>query len=126
MLEFIYFLIPTKLLKLLIVSSILSIIIMIVIQKIKNLSFVKTNNQIWFINFLLSFSIGVPFSIFFYELNIYDGLWISLFSFIGTSGIYLALKKQNIINYSPLSLNDKKIDIIEIPKENFINRGEKL
>ena len=45
-------------------------------------------------------------------------------SFVGAPGIYLALKKQNMINYTPLSLDDKKDDVIEVKKENLIDRGE--
>ena len=117
-------LVTDQLLDILMIGITLSIIMMTVIQKIKGLTFITTDNQIWFINFILSFGIGIPFSIFFYNLNIYEGIWISLFSFVGAPGIYLALKKQNMINYTPLSLDDKKADIIEVKKENLIDRGE--
>ena len=117
-------LVTDQLLDILMIGITLSIIMMTVIQKIKGLTFITTDNQIWFINFILSFGIGIPFSIFFYNLNIYEGIWISLFSFVGAPGIYLALKKQNMINYTPLSLDGKKADIIEVKKENLIDRGE--
>jgi len=122
--EIIHILITERLINILMVSITLSIIMMIVIQKIKCLTIIKTSNQIWFINFFLSFGIGIPFSIFFYKLSIYEGIWISLFSFVETPGIYFALKKQNIINYTPLSLDNKKNDVIEVKKENLIDRGE--
>ena len=100
-----------------------SIIMMSVIQKVKALSFIKTDNQIWVCNLILSFGIGIPFSMFFYELSIYDGLWVSLLSFIGAPGIYKTMKKQNIINYTPKSLDDKK-DVLKVPKENYIDRRD--
>ncbi|MBQ7141260.1 MAG: hypothetical protein IJO32_07150 [Bacilli bacterium] len=124
MTEILDVLITDNLLNILMIGITLSIIMMAVIQKIKGLTFITTDNQIWFINFILSFGIGIPFSIFFYELSIYEGIWISLFSFVGAPGIYLALKKQNMINYTPLSLDDKKDDVIEVKKENLIDRGE--
>lgn len=124
MTEILDVLVTDNLLNILMIGITLSIIMMAVIQKIKGLTFITTDNQIWFINFILSFGIGIPFSIFFYELSIYEGIWISLFSFVGAPGIYLALKKQNMINYTPLSLDDKKDDVIEVKKENLIDRGE--
>lgn len=126
MTEILDVLVTDQLLNILMIGITLSIIMMIVIQKIKGLTFIKTDNQIWFINFILSFGIGIPFSIFFYKLSIYEGIWISLFSFVGAPGIYLALKKQNMINYTPLSLDDKKGDVIEVKKDNLIDRGEEL
>lgn len=111
-------LIPIQLLKLLIISIMLSIIMTIFIQKIKNLNFIQNDNQLWFVNIILSFCIGIPFSIFFYKLNIYEGLWISFFSFLSVKGVYLEFKNQN------MSKDNRKIQTIEISKENFINRGD--
>ena len=54
----------------------------------------------------------------FYELSIYDSIWISIFSFIGAPSIYQTLKKQNIIKYQPESLDNT----ISVPKENEIKR----
>ena len=79
MTEILDVLITDNLLNILMIGITLSIIMMAVIQKIKGLTFITTDNQIWFINFILSFGIGIPFSIFFYELSIYEGIWISLF-----------------------------------------------
>lgn len=125
MTEMLDILITDQLLNILMIGITLSIVMMAVIQKVKALSFIKTDNQIWLINFILSFGIGIPFSMFFYNLNIYSGIWISLFSFVGAPGIYKALKKQNIINYTPKALDDKKGDVISVPKENYIDRTDK-
>lgn len=118
-------LVTEQLLDLIMIGITLSIIMMAVIQKIKALSFVRTDNQIWIINFILSFSIGIPFGIFFYKLNIYESLWVSMFSFVGAPGIYKVMKSQNIINYKPKTLDDKKGNVIEVSKENYIDRTDK-
>lgn len=118
-------LVTKQLLDMLMIGITLSIIIMAVIQKIKALTFVRTDNQVWFINLILSFGIGVPFSMYFYHLSLLEGIWISLFSFVGAPGIYKILKAQNIINYTPKSLDDKKGNVIEVPKENYIDRTDK-
>lgn len=97
---------PEHLLKLLLVSITFSTILMLLIQKIKKLSLITKSCQVWILNLVLSFIIGIPFTIFFYELNIYDGIWVGLFSFIGATAIYNTLKKQNIINYTPNSVSD--------------------
>ena len=98
---------PSLLFNLLIISITFSIILMALIQKIKMLSFVNKSWQVWFLNLFFSFSLGIPFSIFFYNLNIYNSIWVSIFSFIGAPSIYKALKKQNIINYKPNSMDIK-------------------
>ncbi|MEG2993601.1 MAG: hypothetical protein RR847_04950, partial [Bacilli bacterium] len=103
----------------------LSIILFILMQKIKELSFVKNNTIIWVMNFIVSFTFGIGFSLFYYKLPIIECLFISAFAFIGAPAIYTALKKQTIINYTPKKLEEKpKDDIVEIGKENIINRGE--
>ena len=112
-------LVTDQLLELIMISITLSIIIMAIIQKLKNLPFIKKEYQIWILNLIFSFGIGIPFTIYFYNLDIYNGLWISLFSFIGAPSLYEMLKKQNMINYKPKSLEDT----IEIPKENEIKRN---
>ncbi len=97
------------LIKLLLVSMVYSVILMALIQKIKTSSFVKKSWQVWVLNLICSFAIGIPFGTTFYNLTIKDGIWVGLFSFIGASSIYQTLKKQNLINYTPTSLSDKVI-----------------
>lgn len=111
---------PNKLLDLLVISVTLSFIIMIVLQKFKALPFIKKSWQIWLLNLLFSFSIGIPFTIYFYDLDIYCGIWVGLFTFVGAPAIYDALKNQKIINYTPTTLQDT----IEISKDNEIKRGD--
>lgn len=111
---------PERLLDLLIISVTFSFIIMVVLQKFKALPFINKAWQIWILNFIFSFSIGIPFTITFYNLDIYSGAWVGLFTFVGAPAIYDALKNQTIINYKPTSLNDT----VSIPKENEIKRDD--
>ena len=111
-------LVTQSLLDTLMIAITFSIILMALVQKFKCSSLITKSWQIWLINLILSFSIGIPFSMFFYELDIYYASWVGLFSFIGAPAIYEALKKQNIIQYTPKSLRDT----ITISKENEIKR----
>ncbi len=109
---------PTKLLDLLVISITFGIILMAFIQKVKSLSFISKSWQVWVLNLIFSFFIGIPFAMTFYNISLEDSLWVGLFSFIGASGIYQALKNQKIINYTPSSISDK----ISISKTNEIKR----
>ncbi len=100
------------------ISVTLSIIVMASIQKIKNTKILKNDFQILLVNLILSFSLGIPFVLTFYKIDITTAIWVSLFSFIGAPTIYEIMKKQNIINYTPKSLKN----IIEVPVENYIKR----
>ena len=109
---------PSDLIDLLSISVALSFVLMVFLQKIKALPFIKQAWQIWLINFLCSFIIGIPFGMRFYNLNPSDSVWIAIFSFIGAPAIFDILKNQTIITYRPKSLSD----YIEVPKENLIER----
>ena len=98
--------IPDTIINLLGVSAVLSSIIMVTIQKIKHFSFITKSYQITFINIFLSFAIGIPFSMYFYNYTLIEGIWIGFFSIVGASSIYEILKNQNIINYTPKALDD--------------------
>lgn len=112
---------PTLLVDLLVVSLAFSVILTTLIQKFKSLSFIKKSWQVWLLNFLFSFALGIPFGMTFYDLNVKEGIWVGLFSFIGASSIYEILKTQNIINYKPTSISDT----VMIPIENEIVREDK-
>lgn len=92
---------------LLVISIFVSVINMILVQRFKELSFVKSKDQIFVLNLIFSFVLGISFSMIFYKLEIYYSVWVSIFSFIGASNIYEALKKQTIIKYTPYSLSMK-------------------
>ena len=53
-------------------------------------------------------------------MEINKAIWVCIFAFIGAPGIYEVMKKQNIINYTPKSLDD----YIEVKKENLITRDD--
>ena len=112
---------PELLIDLLIISLTFSVILMALVQKIKSSTFITKSWHVWILDLFLAFIVGIPFGITFYDLNWRDGLWVGLFSFVGASGIYEALKNQNIINYKPASVSDT----IELPKENEIVRDDK-
>lgn len=113
-------LLSQKLLDTLMFSITLSSVVMASIQKFKSLPFIKKDWHVFFINFIISFTIGIPFTYTFYEKDLITSLWISLFSFIEAPGIYKFLKSQNIINYTPKSLNED--NEIKIDKKNYIDR----
>lgn len=98
---------PTLLLDLLVISITFSIVLMALIQKFKVLSFINKSWQVWFLNLIFSFLIGIPFAMTFYNITLKDSLWVGFFSFVGASGIYQALKNQKIINYTPSSISNK-------------------
>ncbi len=102
-------------------ATTISVIVMAMIQKLKTLSFINKDEHIFLLNFLLSFLIGIPFSITFFKTNIIDGIWISVFSFIGAPSIYSLLKNQNIINYKPTSLDDKQLNLSKNEKNTLEN-----
>ncbi len=104
---------PDKLINILAVSMLFSIILMTAIQKLKTSSMLKEGWHIWVMNLLLAFAMGIPFAIQFYDLTLYDSIWVGVFTFIGAPAIYDALKAQNIINFTPQSLTDKKVSIDE-------------
>ncbi|MEG1351107.1 MAG: hypothetical protein RSC85_01330 [Bacilli bacterium] len=114
-------LVTKELLDLLMISITFSIILMAIIQKIKKLTFINKYYQVWLLNLILSFIIGLPFSMYFYNLKIYQGIWISIFAFIGAPTLYEALKKQNLINYKPSSMNP---NTVSISSENEIKRDK--
>lgn len=94
--------------KILLVSSVFSILEMAFVQKIKILSFIKKGSHIEIFNIISSLFIGPLFSMSFFDLNFFEGLWVSFFSFIGASSIYNAMQNQNMINYKPKSLSELK------------------
>ncbi|MDD5979812.1 MAG: hypothetical protein PUC23_01715 [bacterium] len=110
------------LLNVLMISITFSVILMALIQKIKDLEIINKSYQVWIINLILSFLVGIPFAIVFYDLKLNLAVWVSIFGFIGAPTIYETLKKQNIINYKPKSTSDNK-ETITISKDNEIKRN---
>ena len=80
-------LITNELINCLLISVIVSVINMIMVQKFKELSCIKNSDQVFILNLILSFVIGIPFSIIFYGKEFYYSVWVSIFSFVGASNI---------------------------------------
>lgn len=112
-------LVTDLLMDVLLISITFSIVEMALVQKIKTISIFKRSWQVILFNFVSSFVLGTLFSMWFFELSLYNGLWVSLFGFIGAPSIYEVLKKQNIINYTPKSLSNT----ITISRSNEIKRS---
>ena len=108
---------PSSFVNCLMISLILSVVMMALLQKFKKLPIIKKCWQIWILNLIFSFLIGIPFSMSFYETGWKDSVWVSLFCFIGAPTIYEVLKKQNLLQYHPEPLKD---DVVEVPIENQI------
>ncbi len=114
-----------KLWTVLLISITFSIFLMALVQKIKKLEFINKKWHVWVINFVCAFLMGIPFGIHFYDLELYEAIWMSLFGFIGAPSIYEALKNQNMISYKPKSATTpSKTDTVCIPKSNEIKRGD--
>lgn len=113
-------LITDMLSNILMIAGMLSIILMAIIQKLKTLGIIKKGYQIFLSNLFISFLFGIPFATTFYDMEINKAIWVCIFAFIGAPGIYEVMKKQNIINYTPKSLDD----YIEVKKENLITRDD--
>lgn len=103
--------ITQDILNLLSISSIISSIIMIIVQRFKKFSFVKKEYQVALLDFVFSIVIGIPFSIYFYDLSLIESCWVSFFTIFEAPMIYEIMKKQSIINYTPKSLDDEIVEI---------------
>ncbi len=110
--------------ELLLISITFSIFLMALVQKMKKSKLFHTKWQIWFMNLVLSFVVGIPFTKMFYGKSLNESLWVSLFGFIGAPSLYEALKKQNLIAYKPNSSGIEELpkDTITLPLENEIPR----
>lgn len=111
---------PDSLINLVVISMSFSLILMTMIQKFKCLDCINKSWYIWLLNLILSFSIGIPYGMYFYHLALKDAVWVGLFSFIGAPTLYQVLKNQTIISYTPTSIDDK----VNISKENEIKRED--
>lgn len=96
-----------------------STVLFVVMQKIKDLPIIKSDTAILITDFILALGLGIPYTMYYYQLPIFEAVVVGLLAFVGAPAIYTALKKQTIINYKPKS----KSDVIEVPKDNYIDRG---
>lgn len=117
-------LLPQQLMSILTISVTLSMVVMMLIQKLKKSYIIKSELQIVIANILSSLALEIPFSINFYNLSLIDSIWVSIFCFIGAPTIYEILKHQMILTYKPSGLEDS----VTIQKSNEIkvNRKKQL
>ncbi|MFV0275208.1 MAG: hypothetical protein ACK5HL_03095 [Bacilli bacterium] len=87
---------PNEVINILMIAGSLSIIIMALIQKLKSLSLIKNRKSIIIVNIISSLLIGIPYTMHFYKLTLIDGLFVSVFSFIGAPLIYDSFKKKKV------------------------------
>ena len=80
----------------LMISIIVSIIVMAIVQKIKTLECVNKDCHILAVNLILSFMIGITFSLTFYDISIVNAIWVGVFSFVGAPSLYKAFKNINM------------------------------
>ncbi|MEG1495616.1 MAG: hypothetical protein RR406_04915 [Bacilli bacterium] len=107
-----------RLMDLLMMGITFSVFEMALVQKLKMLPIFNKKYQIWLLNLLFSFLMGIPFTMYFFEVTLIDSIWVSFFGFIGAPTLYSSLKKQNLINYTPKSASTTK----SIPLSNSIER----
>lgn len=115
-----------KLWTLLLISLTFSIFLMAFIQKLKAVGMVKKKYQLFIVNLIMSFLLGIPFGMYLYNLSLMDSVMMSLFGFIGAPSIYDVLKSQNILTYKPKSMTNSDVsnnNEVVINKENEIKRN---
>ena len=104
-------LLPKALQEVLIASSGLSVFVMAMMQRIKQIPMIKSDLSFCIANAVVCVCIGIPFYLTFYAnltaLNqitptlLFRSCWVALLSFIGAPSIYQGLKAQTILNYRP-------------------------
>ena len=100
------FLLPNRLLNIIMVSIMFSVVLMALIQKCKTLKIIHQSSWIGLLNFIFSFLLGVPFAHLFYEVSWIEGIWVAIFSFIGAPSLYEALKNQQMVSIKPKSVSE--------------------
>lgn len=116
-------LLPKTLQEVLIASSGLSIFVMAVMQRIKQIPIIKSDLSIWIANAVVCIFIGIPFYLTFYanltsldqvtSAILFRSCWVALLSFIGAPSIYQGLKAQTLLNYRPKTRKELQPDEME-------------
>ncbi len=119
-------LMSNTLLELLMISVTFSVFLMAFVQKVKKGKFFRYKWQIWILNLVSAFAMGIPFTMMFYGKNWIESIWVAVFGFIGAPTLYETLKNQNIITYTPASSEAKTptAKTVCIAKENEIPRED--
>lgn len=102
--------IPEIIVRILGVSVLVSPIVMMIIEKLKESKLINDYFPSGTLNFIFSVIFGIPFSMYFFKFSLMDSIWVSIFSIIGASSIYNLLNK----NYTP-----ETNEIIEIKRRDL-------
>ncbi|MGX8835333.1 hypothetical protein ACWG0P_14120 [Amedibacillus sp. YH-ame6] len=80
--------IPSILFKILMIALLCSVLQTALMQKLKELPIVKKGWVTWTFNLVISLSLGIVFTIYFFGMNFVAGLWVGFIAFLGASAIY--------------------------------------
>lgn len=83
-----------------------------IIQKIKEM--LKSKKWLYFITIVVSFGIGVAFTLSFTHLDITSALWVGLCTWVGADALYKTFEKKIFVPFSDMNKDDEII----------IDRGE--
>lgn len=74
------------------------------IQKIKEM--LKSKSWLYFISIIVSFGLGIAFSLSFTHLDIVNSLWVGLCTWVGADAIYKTFEKKLFIPFSEMNNNN--------------------
>ena len=80
------------------------------IQKIKE--GLKSKKWLYFIAIIVSFGIGICFSLCFSDLELIDSLWVGLCTWVGADAIYKTFEEKIFIPFGDMNKEDDKDEII--------------
>ena len=84
------------------------------IQKIKEM--LKSKKWLYFIAIIVSFGIGIAFSLSFSDLDIVNAIWVGLCTWVGADAIYKTFEEKIFIPFSDMNKpnedDDNKDEII--------------
>ena len=89
-----------------------------IIQKIKEM--LKSKKWLYFIAIIVSFGIGVAFTLSFTHLDIINSLWIGLCTWVGADAIYKTFEEKIFIPFSDMNKEDDEIIIDRDDKDGIL------
>ena len=75
-----------------------------VIQKIKEM--LKNKSWLYFISIIVSFGLGIAFSLSFTHLDIVNSLWVGLCTWVGADALYKTFEEKLFIPFSEMNNNN--------------------
>lgn len=77
------------------------------IQKIKEL--LKNKKWLYFIALVVSFTIGITFSLCFSDLDLTSSIWVGLCTWVGADALYKTFEEKIFIPFSDMNKDDEII-----------------